>query len=76
MGAYTDDTIIRFGVHKGRQLDQVPDKWFLSFWYQNQLWYKDYKEMGIYPDAFSNVYDKRRFRVCEYIEDNFEEEQL
>lgn len=75
---YTDESIMPFGQHRKKAFEDIPDKWFKQYWYQNQSWYKEKKKGAAIETGLrgGKTYEMQRFAVCKYIEENFEEEDL
>lgn len=57
----TDESIMLFGKHKGKQLEDVPDEYLLWLWNESKQDYKDGK-IGYKPKA----------ELMGYIEDNLQ----
>lgn len=74
--SYTDETKLPFGKQfKGEKLEEIPDWYFKHFWKMNDKWYKDpqHRLGNIYA---SKTYDYQRYKLMEYIEENFEPKDL
>ena len=78
--AYTDETIYPFSKDqfKGMKLSDIPDWYFKSYWKHNDSWYRaNTSSKGGNPFTYAtNSYSHQRWEMMEYIEENFEPEEL
>jgi uncharacterized protein (DUF3820 family) len=59
MAIFTDDTIMWFGEHRNKKLEDVPDSYLAWFWSENQQDYIDGKGLTT-----------KQSKLMKYIEDN------